>query len=130
MKTSIYLIIASIYISIGLKAQEQQKRFFFKNFQNTYVYYKDGRNFCIPANYDLVKGSFIFIDKQDRDMLKLFDEQDKISKIKAPKRCIIRFKPLFPAAVCPNAAARAAPGGLVVCVTLLPEPPFSFVLSR
>ena len=29
------------------------------------------------------------------------------SKIKAPKRCIIRFKPLFPAAVCPNAAARA-----------------------
>ena len=32
------------------------------------------------------------------------------SKIKAPKRCIIRFKPLFPAAVCPNAAARAAPG--------------------
>ena len=95
MKTSIYLIIASIFISIGLRAQEQQKRFFFKNFQDTYVYYTDGRSFCIPANYDLVKGSFVFIDKQDGDMLKLFGEQDKISKIKIGERIFLssRFGP-------------------------------------
>lgn len=95
MKTSIYLIIASICISIGLKAQEQQKRFFFKNFQDTYVYYIDGRSFCIPANYDLVKGSFVFIDKQDGNMLKLFGEQDKISIIKIGERTFLssRFGP-------------------------------------
>ena len=95
MKTSIYLIIASICISIGLKAQEQQKRFFFKNLQNTFVYYTDGRSFCIPANYDLVKGSFVFIDKQDGNMLKLFGEQDKISIIKTGERTFLssRFGP-------------------------------------
>ena len=65
-------------------------------------------------------------DAEARNQLRRMES----SKIKAPKRCIIRFKPLFPAAVCPNAAARAAPEGLVVCVTLPPEPPFSFVLSR
>lgn len=95
MKTSIFLIIISICISIGIKAQEQQKRFFFKNFQDTYVYYIDGRSFCIPANYDLIKGSFVFIDKQDGDMLKLFGEQENISKIKIGERTFLssRFGP-------------------------------------
>lgn len=96
MKTFIFLLISAFWFSLGSSAQEkQQKRFFFKNFQDTYVYYKDGRNFCIPANYDLVKGSFVFIDKQDGDMLKLFGEQDKISKIKIGERTFLpsRFGP-------------------------------------
>lgn len=95
MKTSIYLTIISLTIVIGVNAQEQDRRFFFKSFQETHVYYEDGRSFCIPANYDLVKGSFVFIDKEDGDVLKYFGEQDKITHIKIGERLFFpsRFGP-------------------------------------
>ena len=66
-----FLAVFLIGLPRGSFAQEKHKRFFFKNFQDTYVYYKDGRTFCVPANYDLVKGSFVFIDKEDENQLKL-----------------------------------------------------------
>ncbi|MBP3519107.1 MAG: hypothetical protein J6K31_12065 [Parabacteroides sp.] len=94
-KTNLISLFLLVVWSVGLKAQESEKRFFFKNFQETYVIYNDGRSFCIPANYDLVKGTFVFIDKQDGDRLKYFGEQEKITSVKVGERTFLssRFGP-------------------------------------
>lgn len=90
-----FLAVFLICMPEGSFAQEKQKRFFFKNFQDTYVYYKDGRNFCVSANYDLVRGSFVFIDKEDGNQLKLFGEQEQIGSVKVGDRIFLasRFGP-------------------------------------
>lgn len=90
-----FLAVFLIGLPEGSFAQEKHKRFFFKNFQDTYVYYKDGRTFCVPANYDLVKGSFVFIDKEDENQLKLFGEQEQIGSVKVGERTFLasRFGP-------------------------------------
>lgn len=90
MRLIVCLLVSAFCFSLGSRAQEEEKkRFFFKNFQDTYVYYTDGRSFCIPANYDLVKGSFVFIDKFDDNALKLFGEQENISSVKIGERSFL-----------------------------------------
>lgn len=76
-------------------AQDNEKRFFFKNFQEMEVYYKDGRAFKVAGNYDLIGGSFVFIDKQDDNQLKEFGEQEKIAAVKTGNRTFYatRFGP-------------------------------------
>lgn len=76
-------------------AQDNEKRYFFKNFQEMEVYYKDGRAFKVAGNYDLIGGSFVFIDKQDDNQLKEFGEQEKIAAVKTGNRTFYatRFGP-------------------------------------
>lgn len=83
MKHLFCILLACLLLLLGeVFAQEKQKRFFLPNFQNTEVYYKDGRRFCITSNYDLVAGSFVFIDKEDGNQLKLFGQQEQIGCVK------------------------------------------------
>lgn len=76
-------------------AQEKQKRFFLSNFQETQVFYKDGRMFRVTGNYDLIVGSFVFIDKEDGNQLKLFGDQEQIGCMKINNRTFYasRFGP-------------------------------------
>lgn len=76
-------------LSGGVFAQEKQKRFFLPNFQEAQVYYKDGRTFRVTANYDLVAGSFVFIDNADGNQLKLFGEQEQIGCVKINGRTFL-----------------------------------------
>ena len=66
-----------------------ESRFFFPEFQEASVYYKDGRTFRIPANYDLVRGSFVFIDKEGGDQIKLFGDQQNIGSVKVGNRVFL-----------------------------------------
>lgn len=88
-KAWLWILLVAITGQVWAQEENDARRFFFKNFQDTYVYYKDGRSFCVPANYDLVKGSFVFIDKENGNTLKLFGEQDKIGSVKVGNRVFL-----------------------------------------
>lgn len=89
------LLACSLSLSGEVFAQEKQKRFFLPNFQEAQVYYKDGRTFRITANYDLVAGSFVFIDSEDGNQLKLFGQPEQIGCVKINGRTFYatRFGP-------------------------------------
>lgn len=76
-------------------AQDTQNRYFFKDFQPMTVYFKDGRTFIVAGNYDLMDGSFVFIDKQDNNRLKWFGEQEQIGCVRTATRTFYatRFGP-------------------------------------
>lgn len=95
MKRIYMLFISLAALSAISFAQDKQKRFFFKEFQPSTVYYKDGRTFTVDANYDMVGGSFVFIDNNDNNQLKMFGEQDKIGCLKTDTRTfyVTRFGP-------------------------------------
>lgn len=95
MKKLFAMVVVLFVCMSHVNAQKELDRFFFKNFQTTDVYYNDGRHFQIEANYDLIKGSFVFIDTYENNMLKLFGEQEKISAIKIGNRTFLpsRFGP-------------------------------------
>ncbi|MFA6768494.1 MAG: hypothetical protein WCR86_08760 [Parabacteroides sp.] len=87
MKRMICLILISLILgSVISFGQEKQNRYFFKDFQPMTVYYKDGRTFIVAGNYDLMDGSFVFIDKQDNNRLKWFGEQDQIGCVRTATR--------------------------------------------
>ena len=87
-------IVMFLVCILTTKAQNPvEGRFFFRNFQDTYVYYKDGRTFIVPANYDLVNGSFVFIDTEDGNQLKLFGEQNNIGSIRVNDRVFLATSP-------------------------------------
>lgn len=89
MKNLFVIVWLMLACFLNAAAQKELDRFFFKNFQQTKVYYNDGRNLHIEANYDLTKGLFVFIDTYENYMLKLFGEQDKISSIKIGNRIFL-----------------------------------------
>lgn len=68
-------------------AQEKGSKYLFPEFTDSYVYYKDGRVFQVPTNYDLLGNKFIFIDKDNEQ--KEFSEPNMILSIKVGTRTFI-----------------------------------------
>lgn len=68
-------------------AQEKGSKYLFPEFTDSYVYYKDGRVFQVPTNYDLFGNKFIFIDKDNEQ--KEFSEPNMILSIKVGTRTFI-----------------------------------------
>lgn len=67
--------------------QEKGSKYLFPEFTDSYVYYKDGRVFQVPTNYDLFGNKFIFIDKDNEQ--KEFSEPNMILSIKVGTRTFI-----------------------------------------
>lgn len=86
MKYTLILLAICFGLLDGL-AQEKDSHYLFPEFTDSYVYYKDGRVFQVPTNYDLFKNKFVFIDKDNEQ--KEFSESNMIASIKAGSRTFI-----------------------------------------
>ena len=74
----------------GLSSASTQEKHFpylFPEFTDSYIYYKDGRVFRVPANYDLFDNKFVFIDKDNEK--KEFSDPDMIVSIKVEDRTFV-----------------------------------------
>lgn len=83
-------ILILFLICLGLPkafGQDKHPSYLFPEFTDSYIYYKDGRVFQVPTNYDLFKNEFIFIDKDNEK--KEFSEPDMIISIKVGSRTFI-----------------------------------------
>lgn len=88
MRYTLTVLILVLGLSV-LVAQEKQARYLFPEFTDSYIYYKDGRVFQVPTNYDLFDNKFVFIDKDNEK--KEFSEPDKIVSIKVDSRTFIHI---------------------------------------
>ena len=61
--------------------------FLFEKFTNAYVYYRDGRVFQVPINYDLFKEKFIFLDKDQAE--NEFSDPDMVVSVKIGERTFL-----------------------------------------
>lgn len=90
------LIIILLLITIAgankLAAQIDSVQFLLRNFENGYVYFKDGRVFNVPLNYSLLVKKFLFQDIHDNNNLKEFSEPDMVATIKIGDRTFIPTK--------------------------------------
>lgn len=82
------LILFFIYLGIlNVSGQDKHSSYLFPEFTDSYIYYKDGRVFQVPANYDLLENKFVFIDKDNEK--KEFSEPGMIVSVKADSRIFI-----------------------------------------
>lgn len=82
------LILFVIFLGLSdVFAQEKHSPYLFPQFTDSYIYYKDGRVFQVPANYDLLNNKFVFIDKDNEK--KEFSEPKMIVSIKVGTRTFI-----------------------------------------
>lgn len=85
-------LILSILLLVGgvtASAQQDTTRFLFKDYQESLVYYLDGRVFGVKINYDLMQNAFMFIDVNDNNNQKIFAEPDKVRSIKTGNRTFL-----------------------------------------
>lgn len=79
------LIIASMCWIAGMVAMQGQvdsTEYLFKEFQQGVVYYKDGRTFEVPLNYNLLGEKFLFVDERDHHTIKQFAEPPKVASVR------------------------------------------------
>lgn len=88
------LLFCLIYImhTSGLVAQIDSTQFLLKDFQDGYVFYKDGRQFQVPMNYSLLIKKFLFIDQNDNNNIKEFLEPEMVATIKIGERIFLPTK--------------------------------------
>lgn len=93
--------------------------FLFPEYQDALIFYKDGRRFGAPVNFDLQAGHFLFIDAKDKEA-KQFAYPEKISFLQIDSRNfllsegeaveVLQANPLFQVAYSGN--LRRAPKNL------------------
>lgn len=88
----IILLLAIISGSNKLAAQIDSAQFLLRNFENGYVYYKDGRTFNVPLNYSLLIKKFLFQDQHDNNNIKEFSEPEMVATIKIGERIFLPTK--------------------------------------
>lgn len=86
MKRILIILIACLGICKGF-AQVEKNPYLFQDFTDGFVYYKDGRAFQVPINYNLIVGEFIFIDKDKQK--KEFSDPDMVISIKVGDRSFL-----------------------------------------
>lgn len=84
MKHTFIILAILLVIPTTLWSQEKKDQYLFPDFTSSYIYYKDGRVFQVPTNYDLIQNEFIFIDKDN--IKKEFTDPSMIVSIKAGYR--------------------------------------------
>ena len=78
--------------------------FLFEDYQNALIFYKDGRQFQAPVNFNLLEGHYLFIDAKDKET-KQFSNPELIALLRIGERRflvgnkeaieIIQTEPLF-----------------------------------
>lgn len=90
MRKLFLILMSCIYSLNGVFAQtEDMSGFLFSQFKEGIVYYRDGRQFGVPLNYNLIIGQFIFIDKNDGNQKKEFSEAGLIVAIEVDGRTFL-----------------------------------------
>lgn len=84
MRHAFIVLAILLVIPTTLWSQEKKDQYLFPDFTSSYIYYKDGKVFQVPTNYDLFKNEFIFIDKDNEK--KEFTDPGMIVSIKAGNR--------------------------------------------
>lgn len=84
MKQLLLVCLYCIYSTSYLIAQDNKalSPYLFDNFKDAVILYKDGRQFGVPVNYDLIAGHFVFIDVKDENLKKEFSDPDLIAIIR------------------------------------------------
>ena len=93
----IILLLAIISGSNKLAAQIDSAQFLLRNFENGYVYYKDGRTFNVPLNYSLLIKKFLFhlniiLPCKANNNIKEFSEPEMVATIKIGERIFLPTK--------------------------------------
>ena len=93
MKTAT-LILLSLLCAFTIETQKEKTNpyFLFEKFEEGLVYYKDGRQFNVPLNYDIVNRQFLFLDSRDNNTEKAFAEIDMVTLIKVGERLFLHDK--------------------------------------
>lgn len=78
------ILLTMLLVTMTLWSQEKKRQYLFPDFSDSYIYYKDGKVFQVPTNYDLFKNKFFFIDKDNEK--KEFTDPDMIVSIKMDDR--------------------------------------------
>lgn len=89
MKAVLYILSAcllSMVFTLSVHAQGGESEYLFKDFQQSLVYYKDGRVFKVKLNYSLARNAFMFIDENDKNNVKLFAEPEMVRVLKIDNR--------------------------------------------
>lgn len=86
MRSVLFLLIACFGLLKGF-AQVEKGPYLFQEFTEAYVYYKDGRVFRVPINYNLIIGKFTFIDKDEQK--KEFSDPDMVISVKVGNRSFL-----------------------------------------
>lgn len=105
MKVIFVLFIYLYGITISIWSQTNNlSHFLFDEFQSTLIFYKDGRQFQAPVNFNLLEGHFLFIDAKDKEA-KRFTNPELIALLRIGERRfligdkeaveIIQAEPLF-----------------------------------
>ncbi|ULB35306.1 MULTISPECIES: hypothetical protein [Proteiniphilum] len=68
MKSLLHLLIFAFCLSTYITAQTDKSNssYLFEDFQDAIIFYKDGRQFAVPLNFNLANGRYVFIDKTDQ----------------------------------------------------------------
>lgn len=84
MKRLLLVCFCCINCILYLTAQDIKvlSPYLFEDFKNAIILYKDGRQFAVPVNYDLIAGHFVFIDVKDDNLKKEFASPDLIAIIR------------------------------------------------
>lgn len=77
------------FVTATFAQSEDNSGFLFSRFEDGFVYYRDGRRFNVPLNYNLITGQFIFIDKNDSNLKKEFTEPGMIVAIEVNGRTFL-----------------------------------------
>ena len=103
MKKRLCYLFLIIILFSNLNAQSQSQ-FLFEGYQNALIFYKDGRQFQAPINFNLLEGHYLFIDAKDKET-KQFSNPELIALLRIGERRfligdkeaieIIQTNPLF-----------------------------------
>jgi hypothetical protein len=105
MKVLIILFIYLYGITISIWSQTNNlSHSLFEDYQNALIFYKDGRQFQAPINFNLLEGHYLFIDAKDKEA-KQFSNPELIALLRIGERRfligdkeaieIIQTNPLF-----------------------------------
>ena len=101
---SFFFIILSVTAVSLFPQTPDASPFLFNDYQNALIFYKDGRQFQAPINFNLLEGHYLFIDAKDKEA-KQFSNPELIALLRIGERRfligdkeaieIIQTNPLF-----------------------------------
>ena len=90
MKRILFLLMIFLLIVFDVQSQNKDRTgFLFPHFTDGFVYYRDGRRFSVPLNYNLITQQYVFIDKADGDQEKEFTDPGMIVAIEIDNRTFL-----------------------------------------
>ena len=89
MKTKIRILILAFLLPVCITAQtgKDNSKYLFEEFQDSYIYYNDGRVFSVPLNFDLAKGIYVFIDENKEE--NEFTDPDQVIAMHVKERIFL-----------------------------------------